>query len=58
MIWMSNGIYMDADFRSNREHICAVYQPLVVICHDLHLIMNTLEDQVCDNTIDASLVPV
>ena len=45
---------MDADFRSNREHICAVYQPFIVICHDFHLIMNTFKDQVCDNTVDAS----
>ena len=46
---------MDTDFRSYRKHICAVYQPLVIIRHDLHLIMDALEDHMCDNTINTSL---
>ena len=34
------------------KHVGAVYQPLVAICHDLHLIMDAFENQMGDNAVD------
>ena len=46
---------MNADFCSNREHVRAVYQPFIVVCHDFHLIMDSFKNHVCDHAVNASL---
>ncbi len=44
-------VYVSADFLSDREHIGAVNEPFIIICHDFHLIVNTFENQMGDNAV-------
>ena len=42
----------DADLFANRAETCAVNQPFKTVRRgDLHLVVNTLEDQVCADTL-------
>ena len=39
-------VNMDSNLSANREHIGAVHEPFVIICHDFHLIVNTFENNI------------
>ena len=45
-------INLDADFGPNGNHLRGLYQPFKAICHNFHLIMNTLEDRVDQGTLE------
>ena len=51
------GIHMNADLLSDREHVRAVDQPLVAVRgRNLHLVVDALEDQVRDNALKRAVL--